>query len=134
MATVQEILAQLKALPSEVVTVPVLGAVTVRGMSGLQRDAFEASCMEGKGKKREFNMRNVRAKLVAMCVMGPDGARLFSDSDAEALGEGRADVLDALYASAARLSGISKEDAEDLGKPSGTETPGGSSSSVSPVN
>ncbi len=40
----------LKKLPSETVTVPILGDVLVVGMSGSQRDDFEASCMEGRGK------------------------------------------------------------------------------------
>jgi hypothetical protein len=54
--------------------------------------------------------------------------------DAEALGGIRADVLDPLYTVAAKLSGISKEDEDALGKPLETETPSGSSSSASPAN
>jgi hypothetical protein len=126
-------LAALSELPCETVTVPVIGAVLVQGMSGVQRDAFEASCMEGRGKKREFNMRNVRAKLVAACARDPKDKELLFP-DAEALGGIRADVLDPLYTVAAKLSGISKEDEDALGKPLETETPSGSSSSASPAN
>lgn len=121
---------QLKQLPSETVTVPILGPVLVIGMSGVQRDAFEASCMEGRGKRREFNMKNVRAKLVSACAHDPaDREPLFPDPTE--LGDIRADVLDPLYTSAAKLSGISKEDEDALGKPSEMETPSGSSSSAS---
>ena len=126
-------LKKLKELPSETVAVPILGNVLIIGMSGVQRDEFEASCMEGRGKKREFNMKNVRAKLVAACAHDPhDREVLFPD--ATELGDIRADILDPLYTSAAKLSGISKDDEEALGKPLGTETPSGTSSSASPVN
>ena len=126
-------LAALSTLPRETVTVPVLGKVVVVGMSGVQRDAFEASCMEGRGKKREFNMRNVRAKLVSACARdAQDDELLFPDADA--LGGIRADILDPLYTVAAKLSGISKEDEDALGKPLETETPSGSSSSLSLVS
>lgn len=129
----KETFAKLKELPSETVAVPIIGNVLVIGMSGVQRDAFEASCMEGRGKKREFNMKNVRAKLVSACAHDPsDREPLFPDPSE--LGDIRADILDPLYSSAARLSGISKEDEETLGKPSETETPSGSSSSASPEN
>ncbi len=123
----------LKKLPSETVTVPILGDVLVVGMSGSQRDDFEASCMEGRGKKREFNLKNARAKLVSACAHDPaDKAQLFPD--AGELGDIRADILDPLYSVAARLSGISKEDEDALGKPLETEIRSDSSSSVSPVN
>lgn len=126
-------LAALCDLPHEIVTVPILGDVLVRGMSGVERDAFEASCLEGRGKRREFTTRNVRAKVVAACARDPhDEALLFPDADA--LGAIRADVLDALFACAARLSGITKEDEESLGKPSAMETPSAISCSPSPVS
>lgn len=129
----KEVFARLKAMPTETVSVPILGDVLVIGMSGVQRDEFEASCMEGRGKKREFNMKNVRAKLVASCAHDPvDRERLFVDPTE--LGDIRADILDPLYTAAAKLSGISKEDEENLGKPLETETPSGSSSSASPAN
>lgn len=126
-------LKKLKELPSETVAVPILGDVLVIGMSGVQRDEFEASCMEGRGKKREFNMKNVRAKLVAACAHDPQDRELLFP-DATELGDIRADILDPLYTAAAKLSGISKDDEEALGKPLGTETPSGTSSSASPAN
>lgn len=103
----------------ETVSVPSLkGDVIVRGMTGKERDAFEASLVEGKGKKRDINTRNLRAKLVAFCCVDEQGNRLFSDADAEALGDVRADALDRLFSVAQRLSGITQEDADELGQPS----------------
>lgn len=117
--------------PQETVKVPELGGdVIVRGMSGGERDAFEASLIEGKGRKRDVNMKNLRAKLVAYCCIDEQGARIFTDSDAEALGLVRADVLNRIYTVAQRLSGITDEDADELGEVS-SQTVSASSSSGS---
>jgi hypothetical protein len=107
---------------------------TLRGMTGAERDAFEASCFEGRGKKREFSMRNLRAKLVAFCCVDDSGKRIFSDDDVPTLGEVRADVVDRLFGVAQRLSGLREEDAEELGLSSATPTTSDTSSSASPSN
>lgn len=121
--------------PREVVAIKELGGeVVVRGMTGVERDAFEASCFEGRGKKRDFNMRNLRAKLVAYCCIDEDGHRLFTDEDVIALGQVRADVIDKLFAVAQRLSGMRDEDVDELGLSSATPTTSGTSSSVWPSN
>jgi hypothetical protein len=121
--------------PREVVFVKELGGeVIVRGMTGAERDAFEASCFEGRGKKREFSMRNLRAKLVAFCCVDDSGKRIFSDDDVPTLGEVRADVVDRLFGVAQRLSGLREEDAEELGLSSATPTTSDTSSSASPSN
>ncbi len=135
MKVTKEQLAELLNVPAEQVTVPVFGTVWMRGMSGVQRDAFDASCIEGRGKKRDVNIKNVRAKVVVACTYDSQNAeRFFSDGDLDALSQGRADVLDRLYTVGARLSGISSEDEDNLGKPLGTETPSASSSSPSLAN
>lgn len=120
------------ALPQEVVHVPELGGdVIVRGMSGAQRDEWEGSLMEGRGKKRRMNTANIRAKLVAKCCVDEAGNLLFTDADTEQLGNARVDVLNRLFAVAQRLSGVSDEDVDELGSPSAS-TSGGRSISVSP--
>lgn len=122
-------------VPTEHVPVPELGAdtyVLVRGMTGAERDEFEASCIQGRGRRREFNMQNVRAKLVAFCCMDPSGARMFSPDDVTALSAIRADILDRIFGVAQRLSGIGEEDLEELGKPSPSPTASATSSSPSP--
>lgn len=118
--------------PREVVVVKELGGeVIVRGMTGIERDAFESSCFEGRGKKRDFNMRNLRAKLVAYCCVDEQGHRLFSDEDVIALGQVRADVIDRLFGVAQRLSGMNDGDIDELGLASATPSVTGSSSSAS---
>lgn len=103
--------------PTERVRLPELGDVTMlmRGMTGVERDVFEASCWEGRGKARAFVTRGLRAKLVASCAVDDQGHRLFTDADVEALGQVRADMLDRLFGVAQRLSGMSDRDLDDLG-------------------
>lgn len=107
------------ALPREIVAVPELGGdVLVQGLSGAQRDAFEASMFKQRGKTRELQMQNLRARLVALCVVDEAGVRLFTDADVAALGQVRADLLDRLFSVAQRLSGLREQDVDELGQPS----------------
>jgi hypothetical protein len=107
------------------------GAVTVRGLTGRERDEFEASIMERRGKRLVPNVANVRAKLVARCCIDDDGKRLFSDGDAEDLGGKSAAAMERIYGVAARLSGMTDEDIEELVDNFGV-IPSAGSSSVSP--
>ena len=108
---------QAQDLPIERVSVPEWsGEVLVRGLTGAERDKFEASIVIRKGDKAEFNPDNMRAKLVALCVVDEQGNRLFSDKDVEFLGKKSAAALDRVFQVAQRLSGISPGAVEDLGK------------------
>lgn len=133
-ALTRQILLGATKPPQEVVSVPELGGdVIVRGMTGAERDAFEVSLIEGKGRKRDVNLKNLRAKLIAFCCVDEQGERIFSDADVESLGKVRADVMNRIYTVAQRLSGLSDEDAEELGQPSSPKI-SASSSSGSLVN
>lgn len=107
-------------LPREAVDVPELGETfTVQGMSGAARDAFESSLLitSANGKKRTISTANLRAKLLARSLIDPEtGQLLFTDTDVDALGAVRADVLDRLFSVAQRLSGLSDKDVEALEK------------------
>jgi hypothetical protein len=87
-------------------------SVHVRTMTGAERDAFEASCMAGKGS----NLANIRARLCAVCLCDDQGARLFSDADAEQLGRKSAAALDRIFAAAQKLNRIGAADVEELAK------------------
>ena len=102
---------------AELVEVPEWGgAVYVRALTGAERDQFEASIVEQRGRDVRMNMRNIRAKLVALTVVDEDGQRIFTDDDVAALGGKSAAALDRLFAVAQRLSGLSMEDVEELAK------------------
>lgn len=92
------------------------GRVLVTSLTGKDRDRFEASIFQTNGKNRELNMANIRAKLVALSVIDPSGKRVFSDQDVAILSGKSAAALSKVYDVAARLSGISPTDAEELAK------------------
>jgi len=105
--------------PVELTIGPVTKAVWVQGMSGTQRDAWERSLLVGRGKRRDVNTENVRARLAVRCLVDqPNGQRLFTDAEAEILGQLPAAVLNPIFEKAQRLSGVSDEDIDDLKKSS----------------
>jgi hypothetical protein len=114
----------------EVVQVPEWGgSIIVRGLSGAERDRFEASVLQtNKRGDREVNLRNMRAKLAVLSCVDDSGQRLFQDSDVAVIGEKSASALQRIYDVAAKLSGISKDDAEELAKNSSADLSGGLSS------
>lgn len=109
-------------LQIEWVEVPEWGAegagVFVRGLTGADRDAFEMDMIQGKGKKAEINLRNLRAKLVVRSAVDsndPATAQpIFKIEDIEPLGRKSAAALQRIYGVAQRLSGLSEEDVEEL--------------------
>ena len=113
----REAILKANDLPSEEVAVPEWGgSVLVVTLTGEERDSFEQSIIETKGKNARVNMANARAKLVALSCRAGDGERLFDDTDIAALGRKSSKALDRVYGVAARLSGISGEDIEELAK------------------
>jgi len=113
-------------LPKEKVEVPEWGGhVFVRTLTGVERDRFEQTLLDGKN----VNMANVRARLVVLAAIADDGKRIFADTDATALGEKSASALDRVYGVAQRLNGLTAADVEDLAKNSGTDLSGDSTSS-----
>lgn len=93
-------------LPAEDVDVPEWGgAVRVRGMTAAERDGFETTCFDGKGK---LIVPNFRAQLVARCVVDEAGARIFGDAEIDVLGGKSGAAVDRLFDVALRLSGMEK--------------------------
>lgn len=102
-------------LPFEDVNCPEWGGVVrVRALTGAERDAFEQSIVEQRGRDTRMNLANLRAKLVALTVVDENGKRIFSDKDAEALGRKSAVALSRVFEVAQRLSGMRPEDVEEL--------------------
>lgn len=123
------ITAAKQPLPLERVELPELnGHVFVRAMSGVQRDAWEKSLITGRGKRRAVDTANVRARLAVQCLCDDQGVRLFGDDDADVLGHLRVDSLNRIFEVAQRLSGVSDEDVDELGKSSAAATGSGSPS------
>jgi len=92
------------------------GSVIVKALTGAERDAFEESLLVGKGPNKEFNLNNVRAKLVALSVVDEEGNRIFKESDVEKLSKKSATALQKIFAVAQKLSGLTEADIEELSK------------------
>lgn len=89
------------------------GTVRVIGLTGTDRDAYEASFVDAKGKPAAQRLRNIRAKLLVKCLVGEDGKRLFTDDKAQVLGAKNGAVVDRLFDVARRLSGIGQGAVEE---------------------
>lgn len=119
----------LPDLTSEEVEVPEWGyRLRVRSLTGTERDAFEASLLQTRGKDREINLRNMRAKLVAQSVRKADDSRVFSDAQVEALGRKNAAALQRVFRVAQRLSGLGEDEVEELTRELGEDPSVGSGS------
>lgn len=102
-------------LKTEDVSVPEWGGdVRLRTLTGAERDAFEASTIEMRGKRQTMNLRNLRARLVALCAVHENGARIFTDADIAALGGKSSLCLDRLFEKCQEMNGLSDDDVEKL--------------------
>lgn len=114
--TREDILAADDIQVEEIVVPEWGGKVRVRGLSGTERDAFEATILDNKCNVTKKNIENLRAKLVSLSVVDEAGNRLFSDNDIVALGAKSARPVQRVFNIAQKLSGISEEDIEELTK------------------
>jgi len=114
MLTKEQIL-DIEDLNHEDVEVPEWGGkVRMRCMTGTERDSFEASIYKIEGGNTKVVRDNFRANLVARCLIGEDGNRLFSDKEALQIGKKNSQVLNRLFEIAQRVNGLTAEDQEEL--------------------
>jgi hypothetical protein len=129
MLLTREQILKKRDLPREKVDVPEWGGtVMVRALTGAERDAFEQSIVDTRGKSAKANLANIRAKLCARCIVDDAGTRVLDDGDALSLGEQSANALQRVFNVAQRLNGMSPSDVEELAKNS---KPGPSDGSTS---
>lgn len=148
--TKDQILASRDNRKTQIVEVPEWfdgGEVIIIELTGKQRDAFENEMIEirGKGKHatQHLNLKNVRAKLVARCIVDPadfnvvqidvekniggvstvdvavlkaghNPKRFFTDIEANDLGDTSAIALNRVFEACQHLSGITEADVEEL--------------------
>lgn len=122
---------------TEIVAVPEWGgAVTVRSLTGLERDRYEGSMVSYKRNAKgvpeidAVETDNVRARLASMTIIDEAGGNLFTEGDVLILGMKSAAALERVFKVAQRLSNLSDADVEalteQLGK--GQSAPSGSAS------
>lgn len=134
----EQILAARNTRKTEIVDTPEWGgSVLIIELSGKERDAFEADMVQlGTNGNQKINLRNIRAKLAARCIVSSDDfditsndggvhsfatlkhghtpTRLFNDIDVNDLGDVSATALQRVFERCQKLSGITKEDVDEL--------------------
>lgn len=92
------------------------GFVIIREMTAEARDQYEQSLFTQNEKGDiERNMKNARAKMIAACVVGADGKRMFdTDQKIEALGNQPVSIIDPIFEACRKLNAVSDEDIEEL--------------------
>jgi hypothetical protein len=97
----------------EPVDVPEWGLkVFVKGLTGTERDDFEASIRQMRPTADRKSMEpvlipdNMRSKMLVKCLVDEQGQRIFTDQQINALGAKNGAVLDRLHDVASRLSGM----------------------------
>ena len=85
------------------------GSVRVRRMTGAERDAFDASIYEIKGKDVKVNRENYRSKLLVKVLVDENNTRLFSDKEIGELGKKSVQALDKLFVVAQKVNGLSPD-------------------------
>lgn len=91
------------------------GEVRVKTLTGAERDQYEADSVKtNRGGKREVNMTNMRARLIAMCAVDENGQLLFTRADVMKLGQKSAVALERVFDAAATMSGMSDDDVAEL--------------------
>ena len=109
------------------------GVVRLAVITGSDRDAYEASMYEMKGKEIKLNRDDMRAKLLARAIVDENLKRIFTDADIRELGKKSSKVIERLFTVAQRLNGMTDDNVKDLEKNSASGG-AGSSTSPSPAN
>ena len=104
------------------------GTVRVQMLTGAERDAFEQEIVTRQGKRVQMNLANVRARLVALCLVDEEGQRVFGESDVKALGRKSALALNRVFEVAQRINGLTEQDIEELAGNSDSDQSGSSTS------
>jgi hypothetical protein len=100
-------------LKKELVEVPEWGGeIYISMMTGEARDAWEQSLIGGKGT----NLENIRARLVSFTAVDEDGKRIFSNQDAELLGNKSSTALERCVKVAQRLNRLTEQELDNLSK------------------
>jgi hypothetical protein len=127
--------ATLETLPRKTIEVEVAEAdacFRLREMSGTERDKFEVGVFkDGIDGKRTVDPLYLRARLVALCLVGEGNVRLYADEEVHQLSDNvPASVIGKLFAAAQQLNGLDADAVEAAAKNS-VSVPAGASTSDS---
>jgi hypothetical protein len=119
MTSIRDQILASQDIQREEVIISEWGGVTVylTGLSSAERDALESSVLKQNGKAQSVNLANYRAKLCVFGIRDEKGQRVFDQpGDIDRLGQKAAVVTERLANRIQILSGITKEDVEEITK------------------
>jgi hypothetical protein len=85
----------------------------LKGMTGRERDLFEAS-MAPKGNSKRPNLDNFRARLIVQCAVDEEGNRLFNNGDIKWIGEKAAKSISRVFDKCQSMNGLTDADVDEL--------------------
>lgn len=91
--------------------------VSFKGISSAEKDRYEKAFyrVDGKGRPRPVNDTYGEARLVALCLVGPDDKRFVRDANVSRLAsQFPSSTINDAFKLCAELSGITKRDEEEL--------------------
>ena len=104
-------------LPTKDMDIPEWGGtLTIRTLTGAERDEWESAFVN----QDKIDIRGLKARLVQLTTMNGDGQQMFTKADLRKINSKSASVIDRIFQVSQRLSGLTKEDAEELVGNSGT--------------
>lgn len=91
------------------------GGVYVRSLMGDELDDYQGSMLKKNSKgKQVVTYDNMRTKLAVKTICNKEGVRLFNDGQIALLARKNAAGLSRVFEVAARLSGLSEKDIQEM--------------------
>ena len=113
-------------LPTKDMDIPEWGGtLTIRTLTGAERDEWESAFVN----QDKIDIRGLKSRLVQFTTMNGDGQQMFTKADLQKINSKSASVIDRIFQVSQRLSGLTKEDAEEMVENSDAGPAGGSVSS-----
>ena len=104
-------------LPTKDIDIPEWGGtLTIRTLTGAERDQFESAFVN----QDQIDIRGLKARLIQLTVQNGDGQPMFTKADLQKINSKSASVIDRIFQESQRLSGLTKEDVDELVGNSGT--------------
>lgn len=119
----------------EVVPVPEWGGeVRLRSLTGAEMDEFENSTERVVGNKVIRDVKNARAKLIAMSAVDENGQPLFTKAHVIKLGSKNSGALQRLFEVVQRLSAVGDDQVKEMEETFEPAPNGASTSASQPIS
>jgi hypothetical protein len=115
---VRELLLTPVVTPTEIVPLPELGegvSVTVKGMTARDKGAFDMQFLT-KGEQNTRTQKQIRERMLVVCCVDDNGARIFTLEDVAALGLQSLAIVERIFDACQRVNGASSKAVETAEK------------------